>query len=288
MTTPTTAKKSTPATTKSEVKPDVKAPENTEVAEVKERIPAALAANPILAEFCNQFLSVFDEITAYNKQVLAEKDSEWNIPKVLEKARELGRPTDKNVKANENIAKALTAWEDLVNAVNVAKRNVLDATSKELGITLSTTAERNSETEAPMKERRRFAIEIGTQLGTIAKMTTNEAASDAVTTFLAENPLPAIGRDQARTFGADEKSTPKYRVNVVVTNKDGEKVVDEAGFTKAALALTKPAVGYERGKAPKSDTLREAWEKAGNSAETTVTNPVEFDDNNLHFVISKK
>jgi hypothetical protein len=248
------------------------------------RIPATLSRNSILADFCRQYLSVFDEISSYNSEVLAEKDSEWTAGKVMEKARDFASP-ENPADVKENIK---AVWEEFERAAAEhakARKAVLEATSKELGITLSATTERNPEIEGPMKERRKLAIEIGTQLGTIAKMTTDEKASAAVTEFLAGNPLPAIGRDQTRTFGSDEKSTPKYRVHVTVSDKDGNVKVSEAGFTKAALALTKL---YERGKAPKSDTLRDAWEKAGNSADKTVTNPVEFDDNELHYVITKK
>lgn len=252
----------------------------------EQRIPETLSSNSILADFCKQYLSVFDEIANYNKEVLAERDSEWTAAKVMEKARELGRPTDANVKPKENVKNALEKFESLVTELAKARKAVLDVTSGELGITLSATAERNPELEAPLKEKRKLAVEIGTQLGMIAKMTTDENASSAVEEFLGKNPLPAIGRDQARTFGGDGgKSTPKYRVTVVVTDKDGNEKVKEDGFTKTALALTKL---YERGKAPKSDTLREVWEKAGNTSEKTVQSPVTFEDNNLHYTITKK
>jgi hypothetical protein len=257
----------------------------TTTAPVKEtRIPTALAKNSILADFCRQYLNVVDEIAEYNKEVLAERDSEWNASKVLEKARSLGRPEDGS-DGNADIKTALENYESAVTALALARRSVLDVTSGVLGINLSAVSERNPETEGPLKDKRKLANEIGTQLSMIAKMTTDERASSSVNEFLEANPLPAVGRDQARTFGGDEKATPKYRVNVVVTNKDGQTVVSEAGFTKAALALTKH---YERGQAPKSDALRSAWEKAGNTSDNTVVNPVEFDDNELHFTISKK
>lgn len=251
----------------------------------EQRIPESLSSNSILADFCRQYLSVFDEIANYNKEVLAERDSEWTAAKVMEKARELGRPTDANVKPKENVKNALEKFESLVTELAKARKAVLDVTSGELGITLSATAERNPELEAPLKEKRKLAVEIGTQLSMIAKMTTDESASSAVEEFLGKNPLPAIGRDQARTFGGDGKSTPKYRVTVTVSDSDGNEKIKEDGFTKTALALTKL---YERGKAPKSDTLREVWEKAGNTPEKTVQSPVTFEDNNLHFVITKK
>jgi len=276
-----TNEKSTPATS------NVPAAKATEKKGPDTRIPNLLSKNSILGDFCQRYIDVFDEITEYNKEVLAERDSEWNAGKVLEKARELARPTDKNVAPNDEIKSAIEAYENAVNALAQARKSVLDRTSKELGITLSATADRNPEIEAPLKEKRKVAIEIGTQLSMIAKMTSDENASEAVTTFLSENALPAIGRDQTRTFGNDGKSTPKYRVHVKVT-KDGQEVVSEDGFTKAALALTKPVLGYERGKAPKSDVLREVWEKAGNTGEKTVAPTVEFDDNGLHFVITKK
>lgn len=252
-----------------------------------ERIPSALSRNSILSDFCSRYLAVVDEIASYNKEVLASKDSEWNGPKVIEKARELGRPTDANVKANDGIASALDEWERLITQTAHARKAVLDLTSKELGITLSATQDRNPELEAPMKERRKLADEIGKQLGNIAKMTTDEKASDAVEKFLEANGLPAIGRDQVKSFGENEKATPKYRVNVTVS-KDGTELLSESGFTKTALKLTQAVFGYERGKAPKQDDLRKAWEAAGNTPETTTVNPVEFDDNQLHFVITKK
>jgi hypothetical protein len=250
-----------------------------------ERIPTALVNNPILAEFCNQYLKVVDEISKYNKEILSAEKSEWNVPKVLDKARELGRPTDASVKANESILSALKVWEESVNAMNRAKRAVVDATSKELGITLSATAERDPAIEAPMKDRRKLANEIGTQLSIIANMTNDTSATAAVNAFLEKNPLPAIGRDQVRTFGGNEKATPKYRVNVRVTDADGNVKVDEAGFTKASFALTK---FYPRGEGIKSDKLREVWEAAGNNADSTTSPTVEFTDNDLHFVITKK
>lgn len=272
MTTPTATK---PAANKTEAKP------------AANRIPTILAKNPIFNEFCQRYMDAFDSITEYNKAVLAERDSEWNAGKVLEKARDLARPTDKNVEPVADVKSALEAYENAVNALAKARKSVLDVTSKELGITLSSTAERNPELEAPLKEKRKIAIEIGTNLSVIANMTNDEATSSAVKEFLEKNPMPAVGRDQTRTFGNDGKSTPKYRVHVSVL-KDGTEVVSEDGFTKAALALTKSALGYERGKAPKSDFLRTAWENAGNTPDKTAVSPVEFTDNGLHYVITKK
>jgi hypothetical protein len=286
MTAPSTAKKSTAAKEALSVsKEENTQPSNTEVAPVETpRISKVLNENPILVQFCEQFLAVKDEIAAYNKDILAESDSEWNVPKVLAKARELGSPTDANVPANESIKNALTEWEKLVSSVNVAKRKVVELTAKEIGVTLSATAERNPQLEAPMRDRRAMAVEIGKNLDLMKNMVQDKATKDALTAFLQENELPAIGRDQSRKFGESEKSTPKYRVNVVVT-KDGEEIVKESGFTNTALALPKY---YERGKSIKSETLREVWEKAGNTGEKTVQPVVEFEDNGLHFVITKK
>lgn len=264
--------------------PEVSSSDSNE-APKKPRISEVLSNHAILADFARQYLSVFDEIAKYNEAILAEKNSEWNSTKVFAKARELGNPTDANAKADDNVKSALDKYEEALTAYNKARKDVIDVTSKSLGITLSVGAERNLETEAPLKEKHKFAVAIGTQLSTIAEMLTDAKISEAVTTFLSENPLPAVGRDQVRSFSTNEKSTPKYRVNVVVKDKDGNVKVDEAGFTKASFALTK---FYERGKALKSEDLRNAWEKAGNTPDKTVTNPVEFTDNDLHFVITKK
>jgi hypothetical protein len=258
--------------------------------EPKDRIPELLQGNNILASICQRYLDTFDKIAAYNKDVLAKNDSDWTSTKVLEEARKLGRPTDKDTKPNETISAALKKWESLVDEMNKARRAVIDETSKVLGITLSATAERNPEIEAPLKEERKIAAEIGKQLAMLASITNDDNSAKAVEEFLAKNPLPAVGRDQVHVFGStDEKATPKYRVNVEV-KIDDKVVVSESGFTKAALALPK---FYPRGEAPKSDKLRLAWEAAGNSAEKTVVNPVEFDDEGengaiLHFTITKK
>jgi hypothetical protein len=253
----------------------------------KDRIPKVLSDNAILADFCKQYMGVVDEIAAYNKEVLAEKSSEWNAGKVLEKAREFARPTDKS-KADDSVKSALDAFENLVNELAKARKNVLDVTSKKLGITLSATSDRNPEIEGPLKDKRKFASEIGSQLFQMSKFISDGATGDAVTSFLADNPLPAIGREQARSFGSDGTTTPKYRVTVKVVNKDGEEILNEDGFTKTALALTKPVFGYERGQALKADKLREVWEKAGNSGDATTQPVVEFTDNDLHFTITKK
>lgn len=257
-----------------------------ETEEKPNRIPEALASQAILEEFCKQYLSSFDEISAYNKGVLAEKTSDWTSTKVLAKAQELGNPTDANVKPNADIKSALKIWEDAVQAMNVARRNVVDKTAKELGITLSATAERDPKKEEELKPKRQFALEIGKQLVMIANMTTDTSVSEAATKFLQDNELPAIGRDQTHSFGESGKSTPKYRVSITVSKGD-QTLLSGEGFTKTAIELSKPEFGYERGKQPKADTLREVWEKAGNN-ETTTVSPVEFEDNGLKYVITKK
>ena len=284
MTTPTTTKK----TAAKPVVEDNAAVKSETPVTGDVRISEVVYQNPILVDFFRQYLSVVDEIDGYNKEVLAEKDSEWPTVKILERARELGTPADANVKPDVDIKNALTEWENLVTKVNLAKRKVLELTAKNIGITLTATAERNPEVEAPMKERRSLAVAIGSQLEMMVKMLHDEDLKTAIVDFLKNNDLPAIGRDQVRTFGTDEKATPKYRVTVAVVNKDGEELLSADGFTKAALALTKSTFGYERGKAPKSEDLRNAWEKAGNSGDKTVANPVVFEDNNLTFTITKK
>lgn len=293
MTTPTAAKRTPAKSTSAKETPVVETPE--EIKETQEtpetpeetnqevnRIPDVLSENAILADFCRRYLEIFDEITQYNKEVLSTSNDEWTPGKVLEKSRELGRPAQGE--PNKEVKAALETYEELVNNTAKARRALLDITANAIGITLSATAVRDPETEAPLREKRKFAITLGDQLATISKLTTDESASAAVTEFLKNSPLPAIGRDQTRTFGEDVKATPKYRVTVTVS-RDGNVLVSEDGFTKTGHALVKL---YERGKAPKSDTLRTAWENAGNTPEKTVTNPVEFDDNGLHYVISKK
>jgi hypothetical protein len=292
-TTKSTPAKATPSnvvTEKDNVNKEAVKPEETNTPDTAktgtDRIPEVLRAQSILADFCKQYLSVYDEIAAYNKAVLAEKSSEWNAAKVMEKARSLARPTEKDAKPNTEIKSALDKFERLVTELNLARKAVLDVTSKNLGISLSAVSDRDPAAEQPLKDRRKIAVELGNQLMMIAKMTTDENASSAVNDFLTALPLPAVGRDQTRSFtDNDGKATPKYRVTVAVFDKDGNQKISEDGFTKAKLALAK---FYPRGEGITSDKLREAWEAAGNNSEKTVVNPVEFDDNELHFVITKK
>jgi hypothetical protein len=247
--------------------------------EPKSRIPAPLNI-PVLSDFCARYLNALDEIAEYNKVVLAEKDSEWSAPKILEKAREFAKSDD-----GQNVKSAIETWESLIGQAQNARRAILDMTAEKLGIQVSAVTDRNPELEGPLKEKRKIAVEIGTQLNTIAGMTTDKTASNAVIEFLKLNPLPAVGRDQTRSFSADGgKATPKYRVTVEVS-KNGEVVLTEDGFTKTALALTKL---HERGKAPKSDDLRTAWEAAGNTSEKTVQSPVVFENMGFHYKITKK
>ncbi len=255
---------------------------------VESRTPKLLEENTILGSFCQRYLDILDEIAAYNKAVLAERDDEWSPAKLVEQARKFASPDDaKNIKPE--IKNALDKWESLISEATKAKKLLLEATANELGIKLTNTAERDQNVEAPLKEKRKIAFTIGSQLSQIAEMTNDPEASNAVLTFLSNNPLPVIGRDQVRAFGNESGgSTPKYRVTITITNKDGQVLLTEDGFTKTAAALSKPVFNYERGKSPKSDVLRAAWEKAGNSPEKTTVNPVEFDDNDLHYVISKK
>lgn len=285
MTAPATAKKTTPAKETTPIDESVPTPEVVPDDTPVDRIPEELADQTILADFCQRYLNSYDEILAYNKQVLAEKDAEWNPTKLVAKAREMANPEDAS-KAVPAIKKLVDEFEKALTAFNVARRAVIDGTAKELGVSLSSTSERDPEVEEALKKKRTEAKVIGTNLSTIAEMAKPEA-KDVIIKFLSEYPLPTIGRDQAHNFGSGNTgSTPKYRVHVSVTNKDGKEIVSEDGFTKASQALPKY---YERGKSPKSDTLREIWEKAGNSPkEPYKVSPVEWNDNGLKFILSKK
>ncbi len=292
MTTPTTNKTATKATksTPAKVEDNIAEVAEAPVATVPDdtsvnRIPELFENNPILKDFCQKYLDILDEITEYNKQVLAEKTAEWNSSKVLEKAKEFAHPEDANVPANKEIQTLVDEWEKAITVLAQKRKAVIERTAKELGITLTSTAERDPEKEAGLKEQRKLAHTIGSQLSSFAEMINDASATKTIQEFLGSNPLPAVGRDQSHNFSSDGgKATPKYRVKVTVS-RDNEELISEDGFTKAALALPKY---YERGKALKADKLREAWEAAGNTPEKTVTDPVEFNDNGLHFTITKK
>lgn len=255
---------------------------------VETRIPEQLTANNLLAEFCRMYLATADEIAAYNKEVLQERTDGWTNAKVLEKAKSLGNPDDANVEPNEEIAHYLNAYEEALTKFNFARKELLNVTADHLGITLTATNERDAAVEAPLKEKRNQATQIALQLGNIANMTNDTVTKEAVKEFLESCPLPMVGRDQVRNFNSETTTIPRYRVDVIVT-KDGVELLNTQGFSKAAQALSNSKFGYERGKSLDADTLRQAWEKAGNSANNPYAVPVvEFKDNGLDFKISKR
>ncbi len=261
----------------------------TETPEVVEtpQIPEVMANNPIFADFCKQYLSIFTEISEYNKAVLAPRADGWTSTKIFNAAKEMGRPEDANKPVNEEVKSLLVAYENAMEALTFAKKDLITKAAEVLGIPVGNTQERDATVEEPRKEKRTKANVIGTQLKSIADMLSDENISSGVLDFLNKYPLPAVGRDQARNFTSDSDSTPKYRTNVEIS-RDGEVLATESGFTKAALALTKPMFGYERGKSPKANDFRTIWEKAGNSANATPTPTVTFEDNGLTFTITKK
>ncbi len=250
------------------------------------RIPDSLKDQTILIGFMQQLLQIFDELSTYNSKVLAERNSEWNATKVLAEARKLVSSEDPE-KVNQEVKTALDKMESLVTELSKARADVVSITSGILGINLSAVADRDHEYEVKLKEKRAMAVTIGKTLKQIAEMTTDPTAGEAVGKFLEDYKLPGVGRDQAHSFTATGASTPKYRVTVEVKKGD-ETLLTEDGFTKTAALLSKPVFGYDRGKSLKSDDLRAAWEKSGNSPEKTVVNPVEFEDNGLTFIITKK
>lgn len=256
----------------------------TDVNKKDTRIPTALRAG-ILGGFAATYLQVVDEIAEYNKQVLAEKNSEWNAAKVLTKSEEFARPTDGS-EANKDILEAREAWEELVTQVNLARRELIEKTSAVLGISLGAIADRDAAAEERLKEDRKKAVAIASNLETMSKMMAGDD-SDVIKTFLENNSLPQVGRDGSKTFGSDTPTTTKWRVTVEV--KKGDTVLGTFdGFTKAGLAMTKPEFGYARGEALTSEQMREVWESK-NKDKDNITEPVvEFTHNDLHFTITKK
>lgn len=253
----------------------------------KDRIPKLLSEQAIFLEFLSKYLEGYDEVSEYNTRVLGNKDSEWNSYKILEEARKLARPT--SGEANANVKDALTVWENLVNEMNRAKQNVIQATAKELGIEYSAGSERDPEVEVALKEKRKTAINIGEQLTKIADMSMDKNLKEEIVSFLKTYEMPAVGRNQTHSFEVDGSAkTPKYRIKVTVSRND-EVVLEADGITKLVQSLPK---FYERGKSPKADVFRKAWESAGNNIDETKTPTVSFKDDSvtppLVYTLTKK
>lgn len=265
-------------------------PETVETPETEnDKLIAYLSSNPILADFTKKYLDIYNKISEYNAEVLAAKDSEWNVVKVMAKATEFAKPAPgSGIKPNDDIASLMKTYEQLLIDVARAKKAVVDATAKELGITLSATSDRDPVREETLKEERSVGVVLGKRLNDISEMFSDKEMSAAIAEFLVKNPLPAVGRQSSHSFsGADAKASPKYRVKVEVFKGD-EKLEEFDSFSKAGVSLSNPKFGYERGKSLKADAFREAWEAAGNNSEKTVQSVVKFEDNGLTYVLTKK
>ena len=280
-----TEKIETPDTESENVQDSVstETPETENVETEKPRIPEGFDTNPIIKTFAEDYLKKSDLIAEYNKSVLQRNDSEWNAKKVLDKSKEFASPDDPS-KIVQNVKTARDAFEAAAAELSKKRAELIAITAKELGIELSSTAERDPEKEEQLSEERKVAIVLGEQLKMMATVSPDKSFNTMVEEFLAANPLPAIGRDQVRSFSETKGTTPKYRVTITVTNKDGHELVKEKGFTKTALTVSKH---YPRGEGIKADKIRQAWEAAGNTADKTVVEPVEFIDNDLTFSIVK-
>lgn len=256
----------------------------TTTSSVEDRIPSVLTKQEIFVEFVSVILSTYDEIKAYNDKVLNKGSSEWNVYKLLEKAREMARPEDG--KANSQIKKVLEAYEALQSEMNKARQEVVQTTAKELGIEFTAGNERDPEIEAPLKLKHKTAVEVGKQLLQMGKIYSDKKVSEAIQTFLKEYELPAVGRNQTHSFSIDggTSGAPRYRVKVTVS-REGEVLFEADGFTKASQALPQY---YERGKALSSAKLREVWEAAGNTMKSQPKPVVEFTDNGLDFKLAQK
>lgn len=265
---------------------EIEAAKQAEIAEMYEQ----LNANPILIDFCNKYTATYNEIKEYNDSVLAAKNAEWTPAKVLAKAKEYGKP-EEGVKGIEEITDLYDLYLGALEDFNDARKKLLDRTAQELGISLTATSEKDPVKEEKLKEDRKIAVVLGEQLSTIAKMISDENISAAVTKFLLTYPLPSVGREQAHSFGVsadgEKRATPKYRLNIKVY-KDGTEILNADGITNAKLKLTQPVFGYDRGKAPSADKLRDMWESTGNSPDKTVHNSVEVEDNGLKYVLTKR
>lgn len=253
------------------------------------RIPDSLASNPILADFANKYLEVVDLIAEYNKSVLTPAKSEWTNAKLNEAGRKLARPDDPKLKGNPDLLKLLVAMENAQDALNLARKSFFDGVADKLGVVRDTTAERDLEKEAELKNKRSFASTIGTQLSQIASLTSDTEASAAVESFLNENKLPAVGRNSVTSFGGENpgKGTPRYRVSIRI-EKDGNVLLEKGeGFTKTAAALSRPEFGLEKEQRPTAEDFRNVWEKAGNSGDNPAATPeVVFENHGLTYTLS--
>jgi hypothetical protein len=264
--------------------------EVTEVTETVSRIPEAFKDNAMITGFFEQYLGVVDLIAEYNASVLKTAHAEWDRHKLLAKGKELGRPFDANVAPVDGILELLKSYENAMETLAFARDALINATAGHLGVSLSTVgAERDKEKEVPLQEARKTGVSIGNLLNNIAAMNTDPVTSEGITKFLNENPLPVVGRNDARALSSDASvaSTPKYRLKVVIT-KDGAKLLEADGITKAVQALNQPVFGYAKGTAPKADVLRKAWEAAGNGPGKTVQSTVTFQDNGLEYSLIAK
>ncbi len=272
-------------------KTTTKETENIEMVEEKKvsPIPDVLNSNPILVNFCQQYLDAIVPITEYNDSLFKKSNTEWDRHKLLAEAKKLGRPMDANEKAVPEILESLKKYENAVEALSVIKAELVGVTAKHLDVSLeSMGGEKDEAKEAELKEIRKHAFGLGDILKQMAVFSADKESTAAVNEFLAANALPAVGRAQFTSFTAESAvSVPKYRVKVTVA-KEGHVIGEFDGFSKTAIAMTNAVYSYPKGDALKADKLRAAWEAAGNGPSNTVKPIVEFEDNGLTFTLTQK
>ena len=265
-----TAIKSTPAT-----------PEKTEETASQPSQTASKDVNPfddpIMRNMGDRILQARKRISQYNEKVLTKTDDDaWTPTKLVREAKKMARPEDASKEIDKNADNLLRTMEAAQDAVNKARMQLAEFAAKKLNVSMSADkAQRDDTVEDELKELRSKAVSVLKMLQSQLEFVTDPATKDMISSFLAENDIPQVGREGTLRVTDEAVGTPKYRVDVTASKGD-EILFNEKGFTKAALAAKKL---HAKGASPDPDHFRKAWEDAGNKAgetkQSTVT--VEYD-----------
>lgn len=224
-----------------------------------DRVPELLR-DAIIGDFLSKYLTTVDRITAYRASLAPATEKTWTVPKLMATAREAAFPEDASVEVPAGLQDAWNAFEAAQQALQIAKRSVVDIMRTALGIEDEVGGERDEAVEAELKTARAEADNIAKTIQQLAKLSGSDAAKQQVMfDFLAEHPLPSITSERTTSYVDEKPTTPKYRVRIIVSDDENEKL-QEDGFSKTAQAVRK---FYDnKSEAPTAETLRQFWEDA--------------------------
>lgn len=238
----------------------------TDVQELDPRLEE-FAGNPVVLATAQTLLNYYDEIVEFNDKYVTEEEpeGEYNTSwKQINWAKALAdEPSeDADPEQVKEARKLVKAMDNAQSALTKARQNAANFAADSLGVSRV-----DEKPEVPKAEKERLQRDVRGPAVELAKNAQNlaegirmldSAQADAVTNFLSKYPIPAVGRKGSLDVTSKESQAPRYRVDVVARDAEGNVLWETQGFTKAAAKKN----------TPNADAFREVFERNGKN-ETT-------------------